>query len=86
MRISAIIAFGKMLKRVNKFKPGPAIHNEIYCALVPLILVMQENNHEMIKVSQIYETFSGPSAMWKFFSTSMFQWRFLSSNTLSFTL
>ncbi|XP_075781057.1 maestro heat-like repeat-containing protein family member 1 isoform X3 [Pelodiscus sinensis] len=49
VRISAIIAFGKMLKRVNKYKPGPVIHNEIYCALVPLMLVMQGNNHEILK-------------------------------------
>ncbi|XP_053878831.1 maestro heat-like repeat-containing protein family member 7 [Malaclemys terrapin pileata] len=49
VRISAIIAFGKMLKCVNKYKPGPVIHNEIYCALVPLMLVMQGNNHEILK-------------------------------------
>ncbi|CAM4648320.1 maestro heat-like repeat-containing protein family member 1 [Lepidochelys kempii] len=49
VRISAIIAFGKMLKCVNKYKPGPVIHNEIYCALVPLMLVMQRNNHEILK-------------------------------------
>ncbi|XP_074844500.1 maestro heat-like repeat family member 5 [Carettochelys insculpta] len=48
-RISAITAFGKMLKHVNKYKPGPVIHNEIYCALVPLMLVMQGNNHEILK-------------------------------------
>ncbi|KAG6934106.1 maestro heat-like repeat family member 7, partial [Chelydra serpentina] len=48
-RISAIIAFGKMLKCVNNYKPGPVIHNEIYCALVPLMLVMQTNNHEILK-------------------------------------
>nr|XP_006131351.2 maestro heat-like repeat family member 5 [Pelodiscus sinensis] len=52
VRISAIIAFGKMLKRVNKYKPGPVIHNEIYCALVPLMLVMQGNNHEILKVKK----------------------------------
>ncbi|XP_044864849.1 maestro heat-like repeat-containing protein family member 7 isoform X3 [Mauremys mutica] len=49
VRISAIIAFGKMLKCVNKYKPGPVIHNEIYYALVPLMLVMQGNNHEILK-------------------------------------
>ncbi|XP_019404146.1 PREDICTED: maestro heat-like repeat-containing protein family member 1 [Crocodylus porosus] len=49
VRITVIIALGKMLKQVNKFKPGPAVHYEIYCALVPLMLVMQENKPEMLK-------------------------------------
>lgn len=51
VRITVIIALGKMLKQVNKFKPGPAVHYEIYCALVPLMLVMQENKPEVLKVS-----------------------------------
>ncbi|KYO23887.1 maestro heat-like repeat-containing protein family member 1 isoform D [Alligator mississippiensis] len=49
VRITVIIALGKMLKQVNKFKPGPAVHYEIYCALVPLMLVMQENKPEVLK-------------------------------------
>ncbi|KAM9674103.1 maestro heat-like repeat-containing protein family member 1 [Trichechus inunguis] len=49
VRISATSALGHMLRRVDKFKPGPLIRKEIFTFLVPLLLSIQDNNAEVIK-------------------------------------
>lgn len=50
MKISATSALGHMLHRVHKFKPGAITRREIYSFLVPLLLSIQDNNTEVVKV------------------------------------
>ncbi|XP_077025782.1 maestro heat-like repeat-containing protein family member 1 isoform X4 [Tamandua tetradactyla] len=49
VRISATSALGHMLRRIDKFKPGPSVRREIYTFLVPLLLSIQDNNTEVVK-------------------------------------
>lgn len=50
VKISATSALGHMLQRVDKFKPGAITRREIYSFLVPLLLSIQDNNIEVVKV------------------------------------
>lgn len=50
VKISATSALGYMLRQVDKFKPGFSTRREIYTFLVPLLLSIQDNNTEVVKV------------------------------------
>ncbi|XP_027448618.2 uncharacterized protein LOC113921725 isoform X2 [Zalophus californianus] len=51
VKISAPSALGYMLHQVDKIKPGLSTRREIYTFLVPLLLSIQDNNTEVVKVS-----------------------------------
>ncbi|XP_077871537.1 maestro heat-like repeat-containing protein family member 6 [Ictidomys tridecemlineatus] len=50
VRISAISALSYMLRRIFKLKPGSFVRKEVFTFLVPLLLSIQDNNIEVVKV------------------------------------
>ena len=50
MKISATSALSHMLRHIDKFKPRLTTRREIYTFLVPLLLSIQDNNTEVVKV------------------------------------
>ncbi|XP_036614611.1 maestro heat-like repeat-containing protein family member 7 isoform X2 [Trichosurus vulpecula] len=50
VRISATSALSLMLHQIYKFRPGPKTRKELYSFLVPLLISIQDNNLEVIKV------------------------------------
>ena len=50
VKISATSALGHMLCRLKKCKPGSPLRKEVNSFLVPLLLSLQDNNTDVVKV------------------------------------
>lgn len=50
VRISATSALGHILSKVRTFKSGPTLQKEMNSLLVPLLLSLQDNNTDAVKV------------------------------------
>ncbi|XP_054999563.1 maestro heat-like repeat-containing protein family member 1 [Sorex araneus] len=50
VRLSATSVLGDMLQKINQHKPGSSLKREIHTFLVPLLLNLQEDDIDMVKV------------------------------------